>query len=161
MKNFRPSLLILFGSAAFLALGIIAALFFNVFVSPLKWWMIIFIPLSSSLLVYGIFYVALKKFIQNRLHIIYKSIQNKQDFTLIKGDSIDQLINDAEQEVEIWQKDKNKEITKLKEQELFRRDFLGNLAHELKTPVFATQGYILTLLEGGIDDDEVNRSVDF
>lgn len=157
MKNFRPSLLILFGSAAYLALGIIAALFFNVFVSPLKWWMIVFIPLLSSLLVYGIFYITLKKFIQNRLHIIYKSIQNKQDFTLIKGESIDQLINDAEQEVEIWQKDKNKEITKLKEQELFRRDFLGNLAHELKTPVFATQGYILTLLEGGIDDDEVNR----
>ncbi|MDP4797828.1 MAG: ATP-binding protein, partial [Crocinitomicaceae bacterium] len=44
-----------------------------------------------------------------------------------------------------------------REQEEFRREFLGNLAHELKTPVFSIQGYILTLLEGGLEDDSVNR----
>ena len=45
----------------------------------------------------------------------------------------------------------------LKEQDKFRREFLGNLAHELKTPVFSIQGYVLTLLEGGLEDDKVNR----
>jgi two-component system phosphate regulon sensor histidine kinase PhoR len=52
---------------------------------------------------------------------------------------------------------RNSEISKLKEQEEFRREFLGNLAHELKTPVFSIQGYILTLLEGGLEDETVNR----
>ena len=40
---------------------------------------------------------------------------------------------------------------------MFRREFLGNLAHELKTPIFSIQGYILTLLEGGLEDESVNR----
>lgn len=46
----------------------------------------------------------------------------------------------------------------MKEQERFRREFLGNLAHELKTPVFSIQGYILTLLEGGLEDESINRN---
>ena len=50
------------------------------------------------------------------------------------------------------------EISKLKEQEEFRREFLGNLGHELKTPVFSIQGYILTLLDGGLEDENVNRN---
>ena len=67
------------------------------------------------------------------------------------------MIENAEEKVEQWQKFQSKEILKLKEQEAFRRDFLGNLAHELKTPVFSIQGYILTLLEGGLEDDKINR----
>src|SRR5690554_7850986 len=57
----------------------------------------------------------------------------------------------------MWAKERKKEIAKLKEQAAFRREFLGNLAHELKTPVFSIQGYILTLLEGGLEDEKVNR----
>lgn len=49
------------------------------------------------------------------------------------------------------------EIKKLKEMERFRKDFLGNVSHELKTPIFNIQGYILTLLDGGMEDENVNR----
>ena len=48
--------------------------------------------------------------------------------------------------------DKNLEIQDLKNQENFRKEFIGNIAHELKTPLFTIQGYILTLLDGGITD---------
>ena len=48
------------------------------------------------------------------------------------------------------------EVEKLKELEKYRREFLGNVSHELKTPIFNIQGYILTLLEGGIDDPGIN-----
>lgn len=72
------------------------------------------------------------------------------------------MMNNVIQEVEVeskkWTEARNNEISKLKEQDEFRREFLGNLAHELKTPVFSIQGYILTLLEGGLEDDTVNRS---
>lgn len=49
------------------------------------------------------------------------------------------------------------ELQKLKGLEKYRKEFLGNVYHELKTPIFNLQGYILTLLEGGLDDPEINR----
>jgi two-component system phosphate regulon sensor histidine kinase PhoR len=70
----------------------------------------------------------------------------------------DDVIANAEIETQRWTEERNKEISKLKEQEEFRREFLGNLAHELKTPIFSIQGYILTLLDGGLEDENVNRT---
>lgn len=61
-------------------------------------------------------------------------------------------------EVIEWDKNNRKEIERLTDQEKFRREFLGNVSHELKTPIFSIQGYILTLLEGGLSDKKVNRS---
>lgn len=156
MKNLRPSILILLGSLLYLVLSISSALLFHLFVLELSPWVIIFIPVISALVVFILFYALLKNFIQNRLHLIYKSIQTKQQVVPFKGSTIDNLISTVEIDVRNWQKNKNKEITKLRDQEQFRREFLGNLAHELKTPVFAVQGYILTLIEGGIDDQQVN-----
>ncbi len=49
------------------------------------------------------------------------------------------------------------EIKKLRKTEKYRKDFLGNVSHELKTPIFNIQGYILTLLDGGIDDANINK----
>lgn len=67
------------------------------------------------------------------------------------------IIGKAEKDTRRWADEKQTEIVQLKEQDKFRREFLGNLAHELKTPVFSIQGYVLTLLEGGLEDDTVNR----
>jgi two-component system phosphate regulon sensor histidine kinase PhoR len=156
VKNLRPSILILLGSLLYLVLSISSALLFHLFVLELSPWVIIFIPVISALVVFILFYALLKNFIQNRLHLIYKSIQTKQQVVPFKGSTMDNLISTVEIDVRNWQKNKNKEITKLRDQEQFRREFLGNLAHELKTPVFAVQGYILTLIEGGIDDQQVN-----
>lgn len=61
-------------------------------------------------------------------------------------------------EVIDWDNRNRKEIERLTDQEEFRRDFLGNVSHELKTPIFSIQGYILTLLEGGLEDKEINRN---
>ena len=54
-------------------------------------------------------------------------------------------------------KSRLEEINILKDQENYRREFLGNVSHELKTPLFTIQGYILTLLEGGLEDSSVNK----
>jgi len=55
-----------------------------------------------------------------------------------------------------WEKEQRQEIDRLKEMEVFRKEFLGNVSHELKTPIFTIQGYIHTLLDGGIEDMDVN-----
>lgn len=62
------------------------------------------------------------------------------------------------QEVIEWDNQNRKEIERLTDQEQFRREFLGNVSHELKTPIFSIQGYILTLLEGGLEDEKINRN---
>ena len=158
MKNYRPSLLILVGSAAFTIISFLITLFVHFFLIELHLYLLVVIPVISGALAYFIFYFLLKNFILNRLFLIYKSIQINQKTYLPSNENIDSMILSAEQEVKNWKDVKNTEITRLKDQEVFRREFLGNLAHELKTPVFSIQGYILTLLEGGLDDPNVNRN---
>lgn len=63
----------------------------------------------------------------------------------------------ADDQVAAWAEERRKELVDLRERERFRREFIGNLAHELRTPAFSIQGYILTLLEGGLEDPKVNR----
>ena len=61
------------------------------------------------------------------------------------------------QDVISWAENKQEEIQLLRDQEEYRRDFLGNVSHELKTPIFNIQGYVHTLLDGGLEDEEINR----
>jgi two-component system phosphate regulon sensor histidine kinase PhoR len=158
VKNYRPSLLILVGSAAFTIISFLITLSVHLFLVELHLYLLVVIPVISGALAYFIFYFLLKNFILNRLFLIYKSIQINQKTRMPLKENIDSMILNAEEEVKNWKDVKNTEITRLKDQEVFRREFLGNLAHELKTPVFSIQGYILTLLEGGLDDPNVNRN---
>lgn len=156
MKNLKPSHLILIGSLIYLVISAASLLIYSAFFFPIPIGVILMAPLGSALVIFLLFYRLFQRFIQTRLQQIYKSIQINQDNSLVNESKINKLISRAEKDVEVWKENKNNEISKLKEQEQFRREFLGNLAHELKTPVFAVQGYILTLIEGGIDDSEVN-----
>lgn len=102
---------------------------------------------------------AIEKFIYQKVKIIYKTIHRFKGSTgkarEVRMD--EDVISKVNAEVMHWAEDKIKEISTLKEQDNFRRDFIGNLAHELKTPIFNIQGYVLTLLEGALEDPENNR----
>jgi len=69
----------------------------------------------------------------------------------------DQLLLDMESALQELKESHKKEVAQLKEIETFRREFLGNVSHELKTPIFAIQGFIDTLLDGAMDDPQVNK----
>ncbi len=159
MKNPKPSRLILYGSLLTLFIGLACTLFFHLFISKVDAYLFLLIPFLGAVFFFIIFNFVLKKFIQYRLAILYRSVQTKQeDIDLpYREESLDEMIENAEEKVAEWHKFQSKEISKLKEQEAFRREFLGNLAHELKTPIFSIQGYILTLLEGGLEDDDINQ----
>ncbi|MBU0489452.1 MAG: sensor histidine kinase [Bacteroidetes bacterium] len=66
-------------------------------------------------------------------------------------------LQDLNKEVQDWVNSKSAEIEHLKKLEKYRRDFVGNVSHELKTPIFNVQGYVLTLLDGGLEDETINR----
>lgn len=108
---------------------------------------------------YFLIYYLVDKFVYAKVKLIYKSISStkirKSDKEQISRS--EDMLAEVNQEVAKWAEDQKKEIEKLIIQEEFRREFLGNLAHELKTPVFSIQGYILTLLEGGLEDPNINR----
>ncbi len=158
MKTNKPSILILYGSLIFSGTSFLLALIIDFVIIPFSNSLLIIIPVISGLVAYFIFYYLLKKFINNRLSLIYRSIQVSNNLYKDQKSTIDEVIQKAESDVKNWKEDRTTEISKLKEQEQFRREFLGNLAHELKTPVFSIQGYISTLLDGALEDENINRS---
>ncbi len=158
MKISRPSLLILIGSLTFTVVSFVVTLITSVLIDDFPTYLDVLIPVLSGLFAYGIFYFILRKFIVQRLFLIYRSIQSSEISKLNENIRIDSMMSSVEKNVRNWRQNNNEEIDKLKEQEAFRREFLGNLAHELKTPVFSIQGYLDTLLDGGLEDETVNRS---
>jgi two-component system phosphate regulon sensor histidine kinase PhoR len=95
-----------------------------------------------------------ERFIYRRLKKIYQdvSILNEND---LKKESTTTDIEKLSKSMQRFVEGKRLEIESLTERDSFRRDFLGNLAHELKTPLFTVQGYILTLMEGAVNDKQI------
>lgn len=115
--------------------------------------LIIFVLLVFSISFFIIQYRA-ERFIYNRIKKIYDkvSILDIDDFER-KSATTD--IEALSKSVQDYVEGKRIEIQNLTERDSFRRDFLGNVAHELKTPLFTVQGYILTLIEGAVEDKEI------
>ena len=100
----------------------------------------------------------LRIFIYRKIKPIYKAISRLKSGN-VKSGKIDidrDIISDVNNEVIRWESERDEEIAQLKKLETFRREFLGNVSHELKTPIFNIQGYIHTLLDGGLEDKDIN-----
>ncbi|RZL34746.1 MAG: sensor histidine kinase [Pedobacter sp.] len=114
------------------------------------------ISFATSFLV---FYYLFEKYIYTKIKLIYKLIHNLKlgkDLKEALGEYVSaDPINDVEAEVKEWAGAKKKEIDLLKKQEQFRREFLSNVSHEFKTPLFAIQGYIETLQDCITDDPDM------
>ena len=105
-----------------------------------------------SIVVYAIGAFFVKFFLYNSVRVISDEIfQSDVDPTVTTN------MEDLLRKIRQYDDDQKSEISEMKKQETFRREFIGNLAHELKTPLFTSESYILTLLDGAIDDDEVNK----
>lgn len=106
-----------------------------------------------------VFYYLLEKYIYSKIVLIYKLIHNLKlgkDLKDALGEYVSSdPINDVEHEVKEWAGAKKREIDVLKKQEQFRREFLSNVSHEFKTPLFAIQGYIETLQDCLEDDPDM------
>lgn len=160
MKNTKPLFLLVSGSVIVGVLSLIIILLVHFFVVSIPLWIVLTYPVIIAGSIFLIFHYFINVFLNERLKLIYRSIRKgkitNENTTNIKLS--EDVISNLEKETREWTEDRNKELSKLKEQEEFRREFLGNLAHELKTPVFSIQGYILTLLDGALEDQEVNRT---
>ncbi len=108
-----------------------------------------------------VFYYLIEKYIYSKIILIYKLIHNLKlgrDLRDALGEHTSaDPINDVEKEVKEWAKQKKTEIDALKTQEKFRRDFLSNISHEFKTPLFAIQGYIEAVQDDDLEDKDMAR----
>ncbi|MFM7017159.1 MAG: sensor histidine kinase [Bacteroidota bacterium] len=100
-----------------------------------------------------------RKYIFGNLNKIYRDIiklkfPNEPIRTINESET--DIANEIQHVLVDWSKESKKEIDNLKQVEIYRREFLSNVSHELKTPIFSAQGYIHTLIDGGIDDADVN-----
>ena len=107
------------------------------------------------------YYYTMQLFIYRKIKIIYKFIYQikatKKEEIFYDKILPKKSIEEVSEDVEKWAIKRTQEIEVLKANELFRKEFLMNLAHELRTPIFSVQGYVDTLLGGALEDPEVNK----
>jgi two-component system phosphate regulon sensor histidine kinase PhoR len=114
--------------------------------------------LVSSLLIAVSYRILYRRFIFQQLKVIYDMVFKLRHPGLpapVKDDDAD-LAGEIRRLLNDWSAESREEIDQLKQVENYRRDFLSNVSHELKTPIFSIQGYIHTLLDGGIEDQDIN-----
>lgn len=123
-----------------------------------------FIILLALMMFAGMYMISrytIKYFIIQKVTPIYKTIHETQIKAKGKSysDGIDNIniLEQTDEEVREWTTVKSKEIEELKKLEKYRKEYIGDVSHELKTPIFNIQGYISTLLDGGIEDTTINR----
>lgn len=107
---------------------------------------------------WAITYLVVDRYVKERVDLIHRTMHEARGGRPALGNKNGHDLSAVDIEVSKWAEEKRSEISELRERERFRREFIGNLAHELRTPIFSIQGYILTLLEGGLEDPKVNRS---
>ncbi|MCU0374120.1 MAG: cell wall metabolism sensor histidine kinase WalK [Chitinophagaceae bacterium] len=153
-KNLTPQQLSLLTA---LLLTIPVAL--GVFILRQEWWIVVICSILFAALGYALILSTLQRFIYRKIKLIYKFIYQtkatKREETYYKYILPQKSIDEVREDVEKWAEQRQGEIEVLKANEVFRKEFLQNLAHELKTPIFAIQGYIDTLLDGNWQNPEL------
>jgi two-component system phosphate regulon sensor histidine kinase PhoR len=125
---------------------------------PFKLWLLLLATIVISAITYFTAFYTVNQFIYNKVKVIFKTIHeikagtDEEEERIARTTSLEMV----EKEVAEWAEEREAEITELKAREIFRREFIGNVSHELKTPIFNIQGYILTLIDGGLEDDKIN-----
>jgi len=155
-KNLSPRQL-----AAFTAGILSVPIAIGIFLFTLDWR----VGIGSLALVYagsyGLIIFTLEKFIYRKIKLIYKLIYQtkatKKEEVYFKYILPQKSIDEVREDVEAWGERRNKEIEMLQKNEAYRKEFLQNLAHEIKTPIFAIQGYVDTLLGGAMEEEVIRK----
>jgi two-component system, OmpR family, phosphate regulon sensor histidine kinase PhoR len=155
-KNLTPQQLSA-STAIVIALPISTGIYFY----TLTWWIGLLSLTVIFLGSYGIIFFMLQQFINRKIKLIYKLIYqtkaSKREEFYYKNILPQKSIEEVREDVQEWAEQKETEIEILQQNEAYRKEFLQNLSHELKTPIFAIQGYVHTLLEGALENPAVNK----
>ena len=123
-----------------------------------EWWIVVCVAVGVFALMSLFSLFMMKQYVAYKLKPIYSMVLSRDVHTTeIVDEMKDKHVENISEELTAWADDNDKEIARLKQNEAFRKQYLGNVAHELKTPIFNIQGYISTLLDGSLEDELINR----
>lgn len=155
-KNLSPQQL-----SALTALTLSVPITIGLFVFEPVWWVALIAFFIIFLGSFALISYTLQKFIYRKIKLIYKFIYqtkaSKREEFYYKNILPQKGIDEVRKDVEEWAEQRKNEIEMLQRNEVFRKEFLQNLSHELKTPIFAIQGYVDTLINGALENPEVNK----
>ncbi len=137
----------IFSTAIFLFISIVFEL-----ATPPKDYLIY--TLIIFIMTFFCFRFILVRFIYSKIKVIYKTIGKPLKFQTEIKEGSNNMLRNVERDVAEWAINKNKQIRELRKMEQYRKEFVGNVSHELKTPIFNAQGYIETVLDSDLDDPE-------
>lgn len=162
LKNPTPSQIAFFTSLFIALFSFLLLLIFSL-VNRLQftWWMYVVEIVIIFIIANSVNYYYLERYIYRKIKLIYKTIREEKLSPQDKVTTIDMnrnIMDDVEREVTEWASNQKREIDKYKAWAEYRRQFLGDISHELKTPIFNIQGYLHTLLDGGLQDENINFS---
>ena len=143
------------------ALGGVLLIWKAVAPTEVSWATLLFVTVSCALIAYFVVLAYLDRYIYRKIKLIYKTIHNRKVSTEIKREGVDldqPIIDDVEQEVEEWAERQQIQMEQYERFAEYRRRYVGDISHELKTPIFNIQGYLHTLLEGGYHDEQIAMS---
>jgi two-component system phosphate regulon sensor histidine kinase PhoR len=110
---------------------------------------------------FGLILYFTNRFIYSRIKLIYKLISQtkatKREELFMKSVLPEKSLEEVSKEVSEWAEQKKEEVARLQQNEQYRKEFLQNLSHELKTPIFSIQGYVDTLLSGAVEKEELAK----
>lgn len=121
-----------------------------------NWLLILVYTLICYVFTFIIIQFRVERFIYRRVKKIYDDLTLLESTNFYQG-PVNTDMGTLTQEIDKFARDKKLEIETLKVREQYRKEFFGNVAHELKTPLFTVQGYILTLLDGAMNDDKIRE----
>lgn len=144
-------------SATYIALFSLGALLIITFLmGKLEWLLSLIFALSVFFFSFFVLQYRVERFIYRRVKKIYDDV-SLLDSTTLRNQPITTDMATLTKEVQKFATDKKLEIETLKVREEYRREFLGNVSHELKTPLFTVQGYLSTLLDGAMEDKNIRK----
>lgn len=155
-KNLTPQQIALLNAAI---ISVLVAL--GVYIVHPSWWIALTALILTFSTTYALVFFSLQSFIYRKVKLIYKFIYqtkaSKREEFYYKNILPQKTIEEVSEDVEKWALQRRAEIEVLKQNENYRKEFLQNLSHELKTPIFAIQGYIDTLLNGAMNNPDVQK----
>ncbi len=159
--NIRTPRNVALASAAFITVILAATYFVLIYILEREFeiFSLLLLVVLGFTISFSIIHFFIEKFLYHKVKIIYKTIhsfksQNDNKPTIQMSADV---LSEVNTEVAEWAKDRIREVKELKTADNYRREFVGNLAHELKTPLFSIQGYIDTLLDGELTDIEQTK----
>lgn len=155
-KKLKKSYKFAFKTSMYITLVLTLAFCVFLYINQTLNWFLLVFAVVIYVVSFLIIQYRVERFIYRRVKRIYDDLTLLES-TSLRNQPITTDMGTLTREIDKYARDKKLEIETLKIREEYRKEYMGNVSHELKTPLFTVQGYILTLLDGAMNDEKIRK----